>query len=551
MNNDQNTNQPIMPNPDESQTPEDIFASVDPAQIPAQGASQSLPPGTAPPANPTPSQPETVPPQLQATNQNATGLETQPVLNENYIPEPTYQQAAVPQKSPFKKLLIAIFIIIFLGSGAVFFLFFFNKGTLALNVTPREALIVIDGKNYPKKVDYKIKLPSGDHILEVQLDGYVNYQNKINIKSFKTTTLKIELKSIPVAQKLLDEKMEFIGFSPDKKYLVGLGNAGKTFYRVPLANAADENQKETAQNDQKNTTGDNLTSVQTAQPITEKAFANIVNVIWNSKKELAILKIKNEKSAIKNTEFYKADVGEGIITTWLYDFNRYDLKNQESTYLGEDIGDIVWIADGTKIIYFSKTNKSLYQASPKNAGAELLKNIREISDPTISIAPDGKFLSLIPRSSKYDKNYLYTFDLYSKTAKPLTKKGNQKGAIFNNVSDKILYSTYSEEPNSNIYTSLSLIDTNGEGDQSLDVRALIENVIFFDDKNFIYPASEDQTRGEKLIKYNLETKKEVEFQFQTPDRLRFNNLLLTEDKQKIYFLSDNFLYSLGLITNQY
>jgi hypothetical protein len=548
MNNYPNQNPP----PPSSNPPplEDIFASIDPAN--PKGPATNPQPTTLPPDqianNPAPSQPEAIPPQAEAGSQNATGLETQPVLSENYQPEPTYQQAQVPEKSPFIKLLIGLIVIILLAGGAVFFLFFFNKGTLALTVNPREAQVIIDGQEYPRKINYQIKLPTGEHVLEIKLDGYVNYKNKININSFKTIEINIELKQRPTVQKLLNEKIKFIGLSPDKKYLVGLDILGKIFYRVSVQNenATNETGEENSQN-----TNQNLTSVNTAQPITEKGFANIVNVIWNPKKELAILKVKNEKAQLNKTDFYRNDASDGTITTWLYDFNRYDLKNQESIYLGKDIGDIVWTPDGEKIIYYAKNNKSLYQASAKNTDVELLKNIPAIADPAISIAPDGKNLTLVARSRQYNKNYLYLFDLYSKSPSQITQKGDQKGAIFNLSSDKILYASYSEEPNSNIYTALSLVDIDGKNNQSLDVRALIETVKFFDEKNFIYPSLTDQTGSEKLIKFNIETKEEHEFQMQNTDRLRFDNLLLAENKEKVYFLSENFLYALELVTDQY
>ena len=123
--------------------------------------------------------------------------------------------------------------------------------------------------------------------------------------------------------------------------------------------------------------------------------------------------------------------------------------------------------------------------------------------------------------------------------------------MFNTTSDKILYSTYADDPNSNIYTSLSICDVSGKNNISLDIRTLIEAVQFTDDKNFLYPKLADQTASETLVKFNINNKEEQEFQFSSTGVLRFANILLNDNKDKIYFLSDHDLYSLELITNQY
>jgi len=506
---------------------------------------ESLPPDQQASNPAPPSQPETTPPQQEVEQQSSTGLESQPILSEEYTPEPDYQKARVPKSRPFLKMFFIITAIIIIIGGVVFFLLFFNKGTLKLTVNPPEALVKIDDQEYPTKITYEQKLPAGEHILNITLSGYIEYNKKIEIGSFKTTELTIDLNKIPEAKKILEGKMEFISLSPDKKYLVGLGDSGKTFYRIPITNNNAPTEETPESQNQP------VTTINAAQAITENNFANIIDVIWNPAEELAILKIKNEEEALKNTDFWRQDSENGTITTWLYDFNRYDLANQESTFLGDDIGDIVWSPDGKKIIYYSKTKKSLNKANGDNSSLAVIKNIQNISKPTLDISPDGKFLALVPQSFNYQKNYLYKIDLYSKDLKQLIKEGNQKEAIFNPGSNKILYATYSQDPNSSVYTSLSIIDVDGKNNKNLDLRILIDKVAFLDDNNFLYAFLEDQSQSEVLKKFNLESNEEKDYFFTSEEKLRFENMVLAENKEKVYFLSENYLYQLDLVTDEY
>ena len=82
-------------------------------------------------------------------------------------------------------------------------------------------------------------------------------------------------------------------------------------------------------------------------------------------------------------------------------------------------------------------------------------------------------------------------------------------------------------------------------------RALLEKVLFLDDTNFLYAKLDDQTNSETLQKFNLETGEEHQFFFNSEATLRFKNIVIDGNKNIIYFLSENYLYSFELITDEY
>lgn len=488
-----------------------------------------------------PGQPAAIPPQQEAQNQAATGLESQPNMAENYTPNPSYQNTAIAApKMPLRKiLLIAVIVILVLGIGA-FFLFYFNKGSLSLTVTPNDAEVSIDGAGLGKKQAYRLKLSAGEHVLNINLQDHVPYNNKITIDAYQTKEINLELKGIPLAQKASDEKFEFISASPDEKDILALGNSGKTFYKIPVATSG-QKQGETA------STPLNISSL---EAISEKKLGNIIEVIWNPANSLAILKVKNEKT-LSGTDVYKPELKDGITTTWLYDFKRYDLANQEISYLGDNIGDIVWTAKGDQIIYYNSSNRSLYQAGPSNESPKLITKINKISNPQISISPNDKYLTLVPRLTTYSQNFVYLVDLYSKEVKQIVKEGNQKGAIFSPKSDKILYATYTEDPLSSINSLLSITDLNGENNETTNIKTTIENIAFVGEEGLVYGQLDNPNASEVLKKYHLDSKQDNSFYFRSENVIHFNQFVILQNAQKVYFTSEGYLYYMDLISDDY
>lgn len=489
-----------------------------------------------------PSQPAAIPPQSEAQNQEATGLESQPNMAEDYTPDPSYQNTALPSpKIPLRKILLIIVAVLVILGIAGFFLFYFNKGTLDLTVEPQDAQISLDGGSIARKQNYHLKLSAGEHTLNVNLQDHVPYNNKITIDAYKTRELKIELKGIPLAQKVSDDKFDFISVSSDQKYVLSLGNSGKTFYRIPV-NTSQSNQNK----NQLSPVG-----VSSTEAISEKKIGNIIQVIWNPKNALAILKVKNERAKIGSTEVYRPELKDGAITTWLYDFKRYDLANQEITYLGNNLGDVVWTPDGKQIIYYNASNRSLYQADPTNNNPALITKISKLSDPQIAISSDQKYLSLVPRLRTYSQNFVYLVDLYSKEVKQITKEGNQRGAEFSPKSDKILYTTYTDDPIANIKSILSIMDLNGENNQQTDIKTLIEDIGFIDDNSFVFSELSDPNNSEVLKKYHIDSKQTNSFYFRSDDVIHFNQFVILKETKKMYFLSQGFMYYMDLISDDY
>lgn len=292
--------------------------------------------------------------------------------------------------------------------------------------------------------------------------------------------------------------MQFVTFTQDGKDLLYLSNNGKTIYKL---NSASSDQP------------------QTPYAITPDVFSAIQDIIWNPNKELAI---------IKNTTG----------NTSLYDFNRYDLLHQENFDWGADIKGIAWRSDGEKTIYYyapASGEQSLIRADKNNSAIEKILDMRpyNLGSAKISWSADQQKVLLL--TSK-----IYLFDVYTKTITPLEQVTEVTQAQFTPDSQQIIYQNSG---------SIYLLDLSTKAIEDLGIKTTLDRIVWLDQTNFIYAETIDDK--DQFAKYNLTTKEKITYDYNTEQNLKATNLLLSANPDKLFFISNSYLYSLKLENKQY
>ncbi len=408
------------------------------------------------------------------------------------------------------KALIYLFSVIALI--CVFLLYWFISGSfLRLSITPKTAVLTID--NAPVRISglgtVNKRLKPGSHLIRVDQDGYIGFNEQVNLKGGSIQTIKINLKSNPKALSaggLLAKGNDLA----DGYYL---GNNGKTIYHavVGLDNKGD------------------IQSIENRE-ITQPKLNGITDIIWSPDKSLAL--------------FRKSD---GI---YLYDFKKDDFVNQTEQLFGKNIGSIAWAPDNSKIAYFYSPpsgEKTLVFANITNSTIERVYNFAGtgIENPILHWSSDSQWLLISPQSKNYSLNNIYVFNAYSRTMKKLTDNGNQVDGTFSPDNKSIVYATYSATPTEPIPFVLSIMSIDGSNKKSLDVRADIRNSIWFKDSSDLLLVSHDtQTNRDMMFKFNVNTKQRS-FGISSNTNSKIDSMVLVNDDQIILYQSNNQIFGIN------
>jgi len=571
-------------------TPESPAALTQPQpEPPLNPEPQMTPPPPPPPAEQLP----TAPPQESVYGSPSPGQaapETpiseepaEPLVPADYRPSP-YGAPPSNGRGLIGKILIFIFVLL-IGGGAAFYFLFYSKASLSLTVDPSDSTVMIDNTNYTGKTSSPIQLSVGDHNLKVSKDGYADHQEKITLKAMEHKSLDVKLEQISVATKLLDEEFKFITLSADGKDILGLGNGDKTFYRITATTTTDQNTTSQGTNDQTTQTQtqnssssstsstESPTSTSQTQPntattdqstsgttnatktaISPDTFVGIKDVIWHKSKELAIIKVDNSASGIGSSVFGKAKITPNITSTWLYDFKRYDLLNQTAILWSEYIGDIAFSPDGEKVAYYYAAptgEKSLVIADKNNQNQERVLDLRDkaIDNPKIAWSGDGAYISLVPQSSDYTKNYLYLYNVSSKKLEQITQTGDKKGATFSPDGKNIVVSKFAKSIDSTFLVTLLYMPVGGPSEGTdLEIETGLDQFTWStDSSSIIYASADTSGEGDKIQKINATNKEKTEYSYTADESLQPDNLVLSDDGSILYFLSNGRPFSLKLM----
>lgn len=398
-----------------------------------------------------------------------------------------------------KSLKTILFVIFgFIVVGAIVFYIFFYKATITISSDPQTAQIEIAG--YSQIGASQLRLDPGSYKLKISLPGYLAYEKDINLKIAQKINYNIQLKALPEAFKLVDYPAKFSTFSDDEQAIVYISNAGKTAYIV-----------------------NNLDSPNKEKPsaITPEIFSDLQQLIWHPDKRLAILK-------------------EGT-STYLYDFGRYDLLNQEKKLLGNDIGDVAFDDSGGKVIYYytpASGEKSLMRAKKDFSGPERLVDLKQynLQNPIIRWSADSKYVLLI-------SDQVLLVDMYTKNVSQLTQFISVSDADFTPDSNQIIYE---------VDNKLYLTDLEGQNKIDLNISTTLKKTAWLDDDHLLYSfrnSGIDAT--DNLGSLSIKDNTIINYTYNSSEEIDFSNLLVSDDKSTVYFESKGYLFRLALVDSNY
>ena len=407
----------------------------------------------------------------------------------------------------FRAVIIAGVLVLAL---LIYFLFFLYA-RVSVDVEPKNAVVMLDNASIPNsdgKASTRAKL--GKHTIKVEADDYIGFKEEITLTRGKSYSKKITLAKAP-------EPTEIAG-SAENAAIAGneifyQDGGDKLIYKALVEFSADE------------------IKIKSKEAITAKPI-DAERIIWSPTKELLLLK----RGASVN----------------LFDFKKYDFIHQAEVLFGNNIGDIAWAPDNSRIAYYyapptgerslifsDKTNQTIYRAA----------NLAEmkIENPYLAFSPDSAWLAVIPRNQNYAENKIYLMNIYTKELKAVNDASNQKEAIFSADSKKIIYSTYSTDPNNPAHRDLSVINLDGSDNKSLNIAARATDLRYWNDPAKIFLLRSGN--GGKLNLVDLASGGITDFYFKGQAQANISDIQPTDDKTGAIFISDGKLYYLKLASN--
>jgi len=236
-----------------------------------------------------------------------------------------------------------------------------------LIVTPEASKIRLDGK----KINPEHKTSAGKHIITVSHEGYKTYEKTVTLKPWQKYRKEIAL--VAIGQPRLISQKDALSISVDQnenRYFY-LRSDGKVIYMVRQLADSQKTIEERA--------------------ITPE-LEPIEKVIFSPDFSLAIMKFKS------------GEIG-------VYDFNQYDLINQEYTPWDKNIKEIIWRPDGEKLLYQKNTDSgdnALFVNNRLREKEERILDLRGegLENPQFFWSQDGKKVLIIGQTNLY--LYAYT-----------------------------------------------------------------------------------------------------------------------------------------------
>jgi len=304
---------------------------------------------------------------------------------------------------------LGVFVVLLVGFTIYFILsrMNFNKSSVNFTFDPPGADIIIDGKFNKQSVDsLSIKLKAGDHVIQINKEGYLDFEKEFELAPSEDANMHIKLEPIPNIELLTEGSMIFTGLIRNGNTIVYMNDANNAFEATSLDAVV---------------TDDDIIE------LFEGNFANIEQVIWSPGQPRAIVKIKGVPK-LANTYDNRGVRGRFIplgerptqglprnngTSTWLFDDSRRIAQGWQPILLNESIRGVSFAPDGSRIIYFYETadgEKSLVTAHPDGGEWERLITRIDVVNPTLKWLNDDRYVLLIDDGAANDK----LFDVVSK-----------------------------------------------------------------------------------------------------------------------------------------
>ncbi len=411
--------------------------------------------------------------------------------------------------------------------AALFLIWLINRSTLILIISPTDSVVTVDNQVlYPDSSGAIREVFSpGTYTLRIGRDNYVSEIREINLKKAGKMTLEISLDEAPKPYTISElaedgqkvtQNVQFISEADDFNSIFYFADNASTLYKAKFK-INDEESIETVIN----------------RDISNPPLSGINDIVWSPKKDAAIFK--------KNDGVY------------FFDFKKYNFISQEEVKFGEDIGDIAWSPDNSKIAYYyapSSGEKSLIFANKTNTEVTRVANFVElgIENPYLHWSPDSEWLIVIPRNSDMNINKIYLFNAYTRSFKQITDTGNHLEAKFSPNGQKIIYSTASKDPSHPVDAVVSVMDKNGENKRSLDLRAYINKISWFNnsDKKIVVATFDNDKKQESIFGFDIEKKEKDSFNLNLSGKKFISELSLSGENNLLFYIANEQFYIVKL-----
>ncbi len=408
------------------------------------------------------------------------------------------------KKLTYRAYLISAVIVL----AIVFGVWILSNSFVSVKVSPREASVFVDGE----QVDVnsfgfaKKRLSLGSHFVKIELDGYVSSIKSLTLKRGVTNNQNIVLKeNPPIVDIAKNGKFIAKGNNPDEFFY--LGNNGGAIYKAKVQ------------------LSDNGTILTSSDPVTNSNLFGIEEIIWSPKKDLAL--------------FRKSD---GV---YLFDFKKYDFVSQTETLWGENVGNIAWSPDNSKIAYYSTEDKTLIFSSLDNSNKQRIINLEGegINDPKLFWSPDSEWLALIPNNKSKNSNKIYLLNAYSRALQELTPAGNNFDAVFSPDSNKVYYSLKTKLIDD---ATVSVINKDGTNDFELGLTAEAKNIFFLGGDDILAAGADGENLEESIFKFDLKNNKQKDFSIKLPENDQVSTLLTANDNNIVIYETENGVYAMKI-----
>lgn len=394
----------------------------------------------------------------------------------------------------------------------IYFLFF-TKAKVSVEVVPTSAVVTLDNK--PSAItngSASFVTSLGKHTLRVEADNYIGYKQEVNLSRGRNFSKSITLTKAPTPVKIA-ENAQYVAISGDNVFY--FNPTDKLFYLAKIHYI----------------TGGQA-EVASAQAITSKPLVSFDKIIWSPNCELVAIKRGTSVSVL--------------------DFKKYDFVHQNEISFGNNIGDIAWSPDNSRLAYYyapPSGEKSLIFSDANNQNITRVVNFAEagIENPFLAFSPSSEYLTIVPRNQNFDQNKIYLLNVYTRTITPSNSAGNQKEALFSADSKKIIYSTYSDNQQNPVRQILSVMDLNFSNSKSLGIAAKATDIRLWQNFDQIF-LPVNSTRS-KMMVVDLNTGQTSEFYFTGQSDSNISEVALNGQKNAAIFVSKSILYFVKLEGN--